>query len=264
MSAEDFALLPTNEIWVSHLACVSWMEEGPWTTYLASAEDILGASITHLDKNDSMKRCVKPGRFPEYAEYLTSMGKQEDSRWIFGRLASIGVDFAVRHYRECRGWPNSATWYFPPNYFQDPTNIEAVYRLFEQGNLSLSPFYAYADEKTIVSRKKRESGAVDIQAELLGVFWLSYFGPPYVSFFGKDTLAGIPEAKVVFNGGATLRLGGTPSSVPNGFRESIEAELGLKAFVEPSDMLRKRPGQYALTFAQMRVLPEQKGGEGQV
>jgi len=252
MTSENFAGLSASEVWLSHFACVSWLDDDRWTRYLASAEEILGADITHLDQNDPVRRRVSPAQLPGIAKYVTSIGKREDSRWVFGRIASIGVDFSIRHYREPRGWPNSATWYFPQDFFQNAANIEAICRLFDQGNHSLNPFYAYADAKDLVCRKKKESGAVDIQAELLGVFWLSYFGPQYVSFLGKEAIAGQPEVRATFNDGVTLRLGETPSSVPSGLRENMEVRLGRETFVEPNDSQRKRPGQYALTFEQLK------------
>src|SRR5260221_6017215 len=105
---DDFAPPSSpDELWLCHLSCVSWSDSGRWIQYFDRAEEILGSSITHLDKNDPVQRRVKPGKLAEVAEYVISMGKQEDSRWVFGRMESIGVEFSLRHYRDIRGWPNS-------------------------------------------------------------------------------------------------------------------------------------------------------------
>lgn len=250
---DDFSPVSPDELRLCHLSCVSWSEPDRWIRYFARAEEILGASITHLDKDDPVKRRVKPGKLTEAAEYVTLMGKRDDSRWVLGRMESIGAEFSVRHYRDIRGWPNSINWYFPAGFADNASGAKTIRSLFDCGNATLSPFYAYADTKDHVASKKKESGAVNIQAELIGVFWLSYFDARYVTFIGKDKFDELQGVRVKFDSGVTLDLGETPSFVPHGLRGQTEVKLGPKLFVEPKDMLAKRPGQYALTFEQLRV-----------
>jgi hypothetical protein len=188
MMIDESALLPRTELWVCHLACASWSAPDIWVRYFGRVQEILGTDITHLDKNDPVRRRAKPGKLAEAADYVSTMGNREDSRRVFGRIESIGVDFAITHYREVQGWPNSITWYFPLKSLESAANIDILCRLFDWGNSVLNPFYAYADTKNYVSGKKKESGAVDIRAELLGVFWLTYLDPHYVAYLTREKL----------------------------------------------------------------------------
>lgn len=246
---QDFTALSEDELWLCHLSCVPWSDPGQWARYFARAEEMLGAGVTHLDKNDPVRRRVKQG---EVAEYVTNMGKREDSRWVFGKMEAIGVQFSIRHYRDVHGWPNSINWYFPAGFVEQAGSGRMVRSLFDHGNATLCPFYGYADAKRHISCKKKESGAVNIQAELIGVFWLTFFDQHYVGLIGKERFETLNGIDVSFENGATLDLAETPSSVPDGLRVRIETTLRSRLFVEPKDSTVKRPGEYALTFDQLR------------
>lgn len=252
--SDEFAPVPSNELWLCHYACVSWLEVDRWTRYLERVQAILGAEISHLDKDDPARRRVRPGTLADLATYVTSIGKREESRWVFGRLETIGIDFTVRHYRDVRGWPNSINWYIPPAFVNRDSCAGAIRSLFDCGNEMLSPFYAYSDTKDVVARKKRESGAINIQAELIGAFWLSYFDTHYVTFIGEEKFRQLDRSVVVFDrGGVTLCLGETPATTESELRSQTESTLGSRLFVQSSETLTKRPGQYALTFEQLRA-----------
>src|SRR5260370_41182980 len=248
----DSSPVSQDELWLCHLSCMSWSEPDRWIRYFEGTELILGAHITHLDNDDPVRRRVKPGKLAEIADYVTSMGKHEDSRWIFGRMEASDVEFSVQHYRHVRGWANAIDWYFPAGFVDDPAGTKAIRSLFDIGNNTLSAFYGYADTKAHIASKKKESGAVNIQAELIGVFWLSYFDAHYLAFIGKEKIDELQGMNVRFDGGRTLDLGQTPSSFPNRHRAELEIALRPKLFVEPKDVGTKRPGQYALTFDQLR------------
>jgi len=248
---DDCTPLSNDELWLCHLSCVLWSEPERWIRYLGRAEELLGANITHLDKADPVRRQVKSGKLSEVANYIISMGKREDSRWVFGKMETIGVEFSIQHYREVRGWPNAINWYFPPKFVEKINGATVIRTLFDFGNATLTPFYGYSDTKSHIARKKKETGSVDIQAELLGVFWLSFFDANYVTFIGKEKFNSLQGIGVKIDNGATLELGETPASVPNALRHTVEVEIGSKLFVDPKDMTDKRPGQYALTFDQL-------------
>jgi hypothetical protein len=250
--SDDFAPISSDELWLCHLACVPWTEPNCWTRYFGDAQKILEADVTHLDKEDPARRRVKSNELSDVAEYVSSLGKREDSRWVFGRMAEIDVEFTLRHYKVVQGWPNSINWYFPEGFSDTPFGARAIRRLFDLGNVALSTFYGYADTKATLARKKKESGAVNIQAELIGVFWLSYFDAHYVSFIGQDKFAALQGIEVLFDGGVTLELGDSPSSLAPGCREYVELQLGKSLFVDPKDVICKPPGRYALKFDQMR------------
>ena len=164
------AFTSLDEIRLSHLACVSWSNSDCWVRYFTYVQDALQEDITHLDKNDPVRRRVPASKLSEVADYITAFDAREDSRWVFGKIATIGVEFTVRTFRQVKAWPNSIDWYFPANWFDDPARSKTFPKLFDCGNATLSPFYGYADTTGMIARKKKESGAVNIQAELIGVF----------------------------------------------------------------------------------------------
>jgi hypothetical protein len=134
---------------------------------------------------------------------------------------------------------------------ENTSGLRAIRGLFDCGNQSLSPFYAFSDIKANLVIKKKEYGAVHDQEELLGVFWLTYFNSRYVEFIGESKFRDLPSEIVKFDGGATLDLGESPWSVPDGLRAQAQAILSPKLFVEPDRLMRKLPGEYALTFEQL-------------
>lgn len=250
---DDFEPCSNDEMWLSHLACVPWADPDRWISYIRDAEAILGSSITHLDKNDPVRRRVKPGRLPDVAAYLTSFDNRADSRWVFGKFESVGVEFTLQQYRVIKAWPNSIDWYFPPGFLATDSGIRRICDLFASGNAALDPFYSYADCKRFIASKKKPSGAVNIEAELIGVFWLSFFNSRYVEFIGQERFAELEGIDKSGDDGLTLRLGESPESVPESLRYRIECNLGPNLFVNPKDSRGKRPGEFALTFDQLRV-----------
>ena len=102
-----------------------------------------------------------------------------------------------------------------------------------------------------IAAKKKPTGAVDPQSELLGVFWLTYFNAAYVAFFGKDRLVSSPGVNIHSNGCATVQLGESPATVPSGLRQEVATSLGKEAFVDTKSVLIKPPGRFALTFQQL-------------
>jgi hypothetical protein len=241
-----------EQFWIAHRACVSWSEPDRWLRFFEKAQETLGAEITRLDENDPVRRRVKRGKLAEAAQYVTAFGKLEESRWVFGAIDSLKIRFSISYDRGDREWAHSFDWYFSRSVLDDSERIETICKLFELGNSLLSPFYSYADTLDVLNRRKKRFGGVNVYVELLGVFWLTYFGPKYVEFLGKEKLDALEEIKVTFNEGATLRLGATPQAVSIELRDSIESKLGRKIFLEPDDKMGKRPGQYALGYDKLR------------
>lgn len=105
-----------------------------------------------------------------------------------------------------------------------------------------------------IDEAHHQLGAVDIQSELLGVFWFTYFNAPYVAFFGEDKFNGCPGVERSGDGSITIVLGDSPTSVTPELRERSTAALGKESFVNPRDILGKQGGRSALTFPQLRAL----------
>jgi len=238
-----------SELWIDHLSVEAWQEPGCWAAYFDQAEKILGASLSHLDIADPVKRKVTS--LEEAGNYVCTFKAREDSRWLFGKFDAIGIDFSIQHYRQLGHWPNSLKWHVPLSFIESPENCERLKALFDLGNQILKPFYAYGDDVSQISSKKKASGAVDIRAELLGVFWMTYFNKAYVAFFGEEKFKDFPRVDFGDDGSVTLLLGDNPQSVSNESREQLAAALGKQSFVNPNDALGKAPGRFALTFQQL-------------
>lgn len=238
-----------SELWIGHFSIESWQEPSCWAAYFNEAEQILGSSLTHLDIADPIKRKVTS--FEDAGNYVCAFKAREDSRWLFGKFDAIGIEFSIRHYRELKNWDNSLTWHVPLSFLDKPENRERLKVLFDLGNRTFKPFYAYSDDVSHIKSKKKSSGAIDIQAELPGVFWMTYFNAAYVAFFGKEKFKDIPKVEFGGDGSVTVILGNSPKLVPSELREQLTMMLGSQSFVNPSDILGKSPGQFALSFEQL-------------
>lgn len=213
---------------------------------------MFASPLTHLDVNAPVRRKVVS--LAEAGNFACDFKAHEDSRWLFGKFAGIGVRFSVQYCRRQLGdrdFPNTFTWHLPMSFVQKLQSGQRLKALFGLGNGTFKPFYAYSDDVASIACKKKSFGAVNIQAELLGVFWLTYFNAAYVSFLGNDKFNGISNLEYDSEGGVTIILGDGPESVTNQVREEAVAALGKESFVNPSDILGKRPGEFALTFQQL-------------
>lgn len=238
-----------SELWIDHLSIEAWQEPSRWAAYFEQAQQLLGSSLTHLDIADPVKRKVTSSE--DAGHYVCAFKVREDSRWLFGKFDETGVEFSIQHHRQLGHWPNSLKWHIPLSFLDKPGNSKRLEALFDLGNKTFKPFYAYSDDVSQISSKKKSSGAIDIRAELLGVFWMTYFNAAYVAFFGKEKFQDFPTVEFGNDGSATVILGGSPKFVPSELREQLAIMLGAKSFVNTIDILGKSPGQFALTFEQL-------------
>jgi len=238
-----------NDLWISHYSVRDWSQACAWDQYIASVESLLGASLTHLDVNDPIKRKVVPTRA---GEYIVGFGQKEDSRWLFGSMRELGVSLTIRHFKNVGHYPNSVQWYIPHTIARriGPEKVAAIFRV---GTEHLGPFYGYADLKDAIAARKKSSGAVNIQAELIGAFWLFSLGREYVEYFGIEKIRTIPRASILENGQAIIRISDSFDDCSESDRQKVEALLGAQSFVNSQDFTPKQPGRYALTFKQLRA-----------
>jgi hypothetical protein len=239
-----------NEIWVAHYSVDLWQEPSCWTAYFAEVQSLLGLSLTHLDSNDPLRRKVVS--LAEAAEFACEFKPRESSRCLFGKLGRSGLGFELWQQRQINRWPNRLLWYVPWSFAEKPEGWQRLKAMFNLGNRALKPFYAYCDELGQISSKKKKSGAVNIEAELLGVFWLTYFNASYVTFFGADKFNGFGGVEHGIDSGITLTLGDNPMLVTTGDREQVATTLGRQTFVSHNDILGKPPGLFSLTFQQLQ------------
>lgn len=238
-----------SELWIAHHSIDAWQEPSRWTAYFEEAQRLLGSPLTHLDVNDPVKR--KVASLADAGNFVCAFKAREDSRWLFGKFADIGIELSVQHYRQLGHYPNTLKWHVPLSFVEKSENRRRLKALFDLGNRTFNPFYAYSDDVAQIASKKKSSGAVDIQAELLGVFWLTYFSAAYVAFFSKEKFSSIPGVEYGGDGSITIVLGDSPKSVANELREQSAAILGKESFVNVSDVLGKQRGRFALTFQQL-------------
>src|SRR5438128_580184 len=130
-----------NDLWVDHFSVEAWNEPKFWADYFDQVQQLFGSPLTHLDVNDPVRRKLGP---PEVVgDFVCSFGPREDSRWLFGKFKDAGIDFTIRHFRQLGRWPNSLTWHFPLSFAERLENRQRLKALFDLGNRTLKPFYAY-------------------------------------------------------------------------------------------------------------------------
>jgi len=253
-------MMHASDVWFSHSSMKPWMSAEVWDTYLRGIEEILGDRIAKLDSNDPARR--KADTKAGEGAFVINFGEREDSRWVIGRFEKTKIEFEVRHMKTGldsfgRLCHNSLKFFIPHRMSFGP-DAEKLVRLFEFTNQQLGSFFAYADFKDVICSKKPSTPSLDISRELLGVFWLTRFGPAYRSYFGGK-LDGVPGLKADPDGGVTLRLGETASQVPATKREEVIEQLGSASFAKGGPP--KEPGQFALTLQQLadseRLIPRQ-------
>ena len=125
----------------------------------------------------------------------------------------------------------------------------------------LHTFYSYGDIATQLSLKKKSTGAVDIQAELLGVFWLTYFNDAYVKFFSAERFRDLDGIVSHVGNGMTVELGKRPNELSEDKRKNAALVLGKDSFVDVADLAGKRPGKFALTFQQLMAADAELAGD---
>ena len=233
-----------TELWLIHFSVESWVSPKLWCDYFEGAQDILGTKVKFLDTNDPVRKRVTS--VTDAAQFVADHGSEQ----LFGKCQARGVGFSVQYFGPSEQSANSFKWYF-----EAPTtdkNILDLQHLFDLGNKLLSTFYSLADSRIQIAQKKKPSGAVNLEMELIGVFWLTYFNGSYVNYFGADKVAQLPGIRWDSNGGGTTILGEHPTKVDPSVRRKLEEMLGSSSFVDPTDSRGKLVGQSALTFGQLR------------
>lgn len=246
-----------NEIWMRHRSVKSWADIVEWDGYLRAVESVLGDRLAKLDANDPARRKADVARGE--GRFVTAFGPKEDSRWLLGRFEKTKISVEIQLYKDGkdsfgRRRDNYITFYIPKKAYSD-AGTHTLLALFDLTNARLGIFYASADLKETYCAKKASppsAGAMSIASELPGVFWLTYFGPQYCEFFGRDRLSGLAQASDGPAGGVTLQLAEMPGQVPEGLRRMLERRLGTETFAGTGEVTMEKPeGRYALTLEQL-------------
>lgn len=241
-----------KELWMMHMSMQKWNDATAWDDYLRAVESVLGDRLVKLDHNDPVRR--KADTTGSEGEFITQFKPKEDSRWLWGKFEKTKVQVQIQHYKNStdsfgRLCDNSITFYIPERMTFGP-DVRRVVELFRLTNERLGAFYALADFLDAISIKKPSTGgSLDISRELLGVFWLTYFGRHYCDFFGRERLGSLEQASVGPADGVTLQLAEIPEQVSDDARAMLEKKLGAESFAGTSG--QKARGQYALTLEQL-------------
>lgn len=249
------ALLPIDRSFLSiHHRFLDGSDDARrWARWLKQIEKITGLQLERLDTRDPLRRKVTAGTWDEQGEFMTSFQPRHNSRWIFGRFSDPRVRVRIVLYRDRPDYCDTVAWTVEPDAFPPDQLADRLVRLFDCGNRVLRSFFAIADTEENFATKSKESGyGVDLQEELSGVFWLTYFNRKYCEFFGRDTLAGIREAEFLPLGGVRIQLGASPLKYRHARRLQIERKLGPESFVNPRSRREKEQGAAVLTYTQLR------------
>ena len=243
--------MTTGELWITHYSVCSWMSAKNWDDYLRTMEVVLEDRLMKLDDNDPARR--KADTQKGEGDFIVQFKEREDSRWIWGTFEKTKIEIEIDHYKAGkdsfgRERKNKCKIFIPERMTFGP-DLRKVIELFRLGNESFGAFYAYADFKKAICAKKPSTPSLDISRELLGVFWLTYFGPAYCSFFGRDRLLHLQQATDGPADGITLQLAESPSQVPDNSRGTLEREIAPESFAGSGGV--KERGEHALTLAQL-------------
>ncbi len=244
-----------SECWIDIMGIKPWIDPKIWIEFHSLSEEILSAKLTNIDTNDPPKRKVQRKYFDQIGKFTTEFGTKEESRWIFCRYRDAKVEMTIQHYKNPRlngkDFPNSLTIYFPNGYCETDGGAERIERMFQLSNRLLLPFYSFADIRDVIAKKKKPYGAVNIQEELVGIFWLTFFNNKYVDFFGRDKIEGVSEVSSD-NNGVNIKLAKKPTDCSEKERIELENILGAESFVDPKVTVSKGIGKVALSFEQLQ------------
>jgi len=240
-----------------HCSVARWNDVAAWDEYLPAVERLLGDHLAKLDTNDPARR--KADTLRGEGQFVTAFGPKDDSRWLLGKFERTKVELQIEHYKNGRDSfgrrrNNTISFYLPPRVHSED-GVGKLVELFRLTNQRWAAFYAFADLKEVYCVKKASPpsiGALDIASELPGVFWLTYFGPRYSAFIGRERLGALDQSAEEPAGGTILRLAETPEKVPEGLRRMVERRLGAEMFAGTGDVTIEKPeGRYALTLEQL-------------
>jgi hypothetical protein len=239
-----------SNIWIMHFSVKNWRDEAMWLSYFNAAQSVLKSPLTHLDTADPIRRRVES--LDDAAAFASAFKERETSRWLFGKFSKIKFNFQIHYYRtkDEMASSNKLIWYIPGDVIENDEGRRFAETLFETGNRILQPFYSISDDIIYIKSKSRDK-AVNIEQELLGVFWLTYFNTQYTDFFGREKFDELAAVGFEPTNGVTLKLGDSPAKVPQERRMTCERLLGYSSFVDPRDHSLKPPGRYALTFTDL-------------
>ncbi len=238
-----------NEIQMTFYSLLNLFDRSLWVKLFSELERVFGQKLSHLDVNDPMRKKVSD--LDAAADYICAIGEAESSRKVFGKFGRCKIELSISIFKEATLFPNSLSIHFPEKVTGDHEGLCMLRNAFEESNRCLKPFYSICDSMdTIASKRKATGYAVDLQAELIGVFWLTYFNKAYVDYFEESKFQEVPGRQIEGLDGSMVDLGGSPFAVTVA-RTQVEALLGKESFVDPLLGYDNPVGKNALRFDQL-------------
>ena len=239
-----------SQIQMMFCSVVDLFDRELWRNYFERLEMNVGSNLSHLDNNDPIRRRVS--NLADAAAFVCDISELENSRTLFAKFGKSKVEMTITLYKNTELFANNISIYFPDKFFDNKNNsTDRIHGIFELSNKKIKPFYSLSDSAEIIAGKRKASGfAVNLQEELIGVFWLTFFSTRYVAYFGQQSLVNLRCRSVASSDGMLVRLGDSPMSVDMQ-REEAERILGKDSFVTPSLDSEKPLGKHALMFNQL-------------
>ena len=238
-----------KEIQMTFYSLLNQFDRSLWVKLFSELERVFGQKLSHLDVNDPMRR--KESDLEVAGDYICAIGEEESSRRVFGKFGKSKIEFSISIFTEASHFPNSLSIYFPEEITADQEGLSMLRNAFIESNRCLKPFYSICDSMdTIASKRKATGYAVDLQAELIGAFWMTYFNKAYVNFFEESKFQEVPSSQIEGLEGILLDLGESPFSVTVA-RNKVEALLGKESFVDPLLGYNKEVGKNVIRFDQL-------------
>src|SRR3990167_4586492 len=238
-----------NEIQMTFYSLINLFDRNRWIKLLSELERIFGQKLSYLDVNDPIRMKVQD--IESAADYICAIGEKESSRKVFGKFAKFKIELSISIFKEATLFPNSLSIHFPEKVTGDREGLCMLRNAFEESNRLLEPFYSICDSMDRIASKRKATGyAVDLQAELIGAFWLTYFNNAYVDYFEESKFQELPCRQIEGLDGSIVDIGESPFAVTVD-RNQVEALLGKESFVDPSLGYDKPVGKNALRFDQL-------------
>jgi len=240
-----------NQIRAMFCTLENLFDEEMWSAYLKKIEAVSNYKLTHLDTNDPIRK--KAGSLRDAAKYICDIGQSHNSRILHAKFGDPNLTMTIILYKDRNKFANNVSISFRNKIINSQKGISIIREIFDYSNMSFRPFYSLCDDVEEIVKKKKKSGfAVNLEAELIGVFWLTYFNSAYVEFFDREKFDTLPYRDISETNGVCFSLGELPTSL-NISRDKVEKILGEDTFVDPIANYDKAIGKNALDYRSLKI-----------
>lgn len=222
-----------------------------WEILFEKIVELSVVDFTHIDTNDPLRNKVASAK--EASNYFSHLLPIKHDLWVFGKIGKpkkIDLMINLSNNEGENAFPDYIHLSFSRLDINKEKDILYLNNIFIEISKIIKPFYAICDLSKYISQKKNEKGgSVNIQEELIGVFWLTFFNNKYSEFL-EIREKGIDDCIIEELDGNLIKLGETPLNLIL-YRAEAEEKIGKIFFVDPKFILNKSIGKYALSFKEV-------------